>query len=198
MSKNKKRKSFGCTGFAVVAVVLVLCSAVFVYSGMFSKIRIGIEHSLYPLKYEREILKASELYNLEPELISAVIYAESRFEKDATSGVGARGLMQIMPETFIWLCEKRGAEYTIDDLYSPDINIDYGAYYLSWLYNHFGDIYTACAAYNAGIGAVEDWLLSEEYTEDGKTLSYIPYGETSTYVSKIRGAVVKYRDLYFD
>lgn len=197
MSRKRKKKKTGCVGFAVVALILVLCVAVFIYSDMFSKIRLGIEHSLYPLKYEQEIINAGEKYNLEPELISAVIYAESRFDEEATSSVGARGLMQIMPETFVWLCEKRGDDYTADDLYDPYVNIDYGAYYLSWLYGHFGDIYTACAAYNAGIGAVEEWLESDMYTEDGVTLSYIPYGETSTYVAKIESAVVKYNELYF-
>ena len=198
MSRKRKKKKSGCVGFAVVAVILVLCAAVFVYSDFFSKIRIGIEHSLYPLKYEQEIIKAGEEYGLEPQLLAAVIYAESRFDENATSSAGARGLMQIMPETFVWLCEKRGEEYSTDDLYDPFINIDYGAYYLSWLYEHFGDVYTACAAYNAGIGAVEGWLQSDVYTNDGVTLSYIPYGETSTYVAKIEGAVEKYSELYFN
>lgn len=198
MTKKRKKKKSGCVGFAVVVLILVLCVAVFIYGDMFSKIRIGIEHQLYPLKYEQEIIKAGEEYNLEPELIAAVIYAESKFQEDATSAVGARGLMQLMPETFQWLCEKRGEEHSNDELYDPYINIDYGAFCLSWLYEHFGDIYTACAAYNAGIGAVEGWLEDDTYTNDGVTLSYIPYGETSNYVAKIQNAVLKYNELYFD
>ena len=198
MSKKHRKKKSGCVGVVVVAVVLILCVAVFIYTGMFSKVRVGIEHRIYPLKYEQEIIKAGEKYNLEPELIAAVIYAESKFQEDAVSDVGAIGMMQIMPETFGWLCEKRGETYTADDLYDPFINIDYGAYYLSWLYEHFGDIYTACAAYNAGIGAVEGWLESDLYSSDGVTLSNIPYGETSGYVAKIQNAVNKYRELYFD
>lgn len=198
MTKKRKKKKSGCVGLVVVVLILVLCVAVFIYGDMFSKIRIGIEHQLYPLKYEQEIIKAGEKYDLEPELIASVIYAESKFQEDATSSVGAMGLMQLMPETFQWLCEKRGEEYTTDDLYDPFINIDYGSYYLSWLYEHFGDIYTACAAYNAGIGAVEGWLEEDIYTNDGVTLSYIPYGETSNYVAKIQNAVPKYNELYFD
>ncbi|MBQ2824802.1 MAG: lytic transglycosylase domain-containing protein [Clostridia bacterium] len=198
MAKKRKKKKSGCMGFAVVTLVLVVCAAVFVYSGMFSKIRLSIEHRMYPLRYEQEIIKAGEKYNLEPELIAAVIYSESRFDEDATSNVGARGLMQIMPETYQWLCDKRGDVYNPDDLYDPFINIDYGAYYLGWLYEHFGDVYTACAAYNAGIGAVEGWLESDMYSSDGVSLSYIPYGETSSYVAKIQGAVEKYNELYFD
>ncbi len=198
MAKKRKKKKSGCMGFAVVTLVLIVCAAVFVYSGMFSKIRLSIEHKMYPLRYEQEIIRAGEEYGLEPELIAAVIYSESRFDEEATSNVGARGLMQIMPETYQWLCDKRGEIYNPDDLYDPFINIDYGAYYLGWLYEHFGDVYTACAAYNAGIGAVEGWLESDMYSSDGATLSYIPYGETSNYVAKIQGAVEKYNELYFD
>ena len=198
MSRKRKKKKSGCVGFAVVVLILVLLVAVFIYGDMFSKIRIGIEHRIYPLKYEQEIIKAGEKYGLEPELLSAVIYAESKFQENAESSVGARGLMQIMPETFVWLCDKRGDEYDPDELFDPFINIDYGAYYLSWLYAHFGDIYTACAAYNAGIGAVDDWLDEDMYSTDGVTLSYIPYGETSNYVEKIENATVKYKELYFN
>lgn len=197
MSRYKKKKKSGCVAFLVLALILILCVAVFIYSDMFSKIRLGIEYRMYPLKYEQEIINAGEEYGLEPELISAVIYAESRFDETAVSSAGARGLMQMMPETYKWLCEKRGDEYKVDDLFNPLINIDYGAYYLSWLYDHFGDIYTACAAYNAGIGVVEDWLESSMYSSDGKTLLSIPYGETSNYVAKIEGAVEKYSSLYF-
>ncbi len=198
MAKKRKKKKSGCMGFAVVTLVLIVCAAVFVYSGMFSKIRLSIEHKMYPLRYEQEIIRAGEEYGLEPELIAAVIYSESRFDEEATSNVGARGLMQIMPETYQWLCDKRGEIYNPDDLYDPFINIDFGAYYLGWLYEHFGDVYTACAAYNAGIGAVEGWLGNDMYSSDGATLSYIPYGETSNYVAKIQGAVEKYNELYFD
>ncbi|MBQ7810292.1 MAG: lytic transglycosylase domain-containing protein [Clostridia bacterium] len=198
MTKKRKKKKSGCVGFAVVILILVLCVAVFIYGDMFSKIRIGIEHRIYPLKYEQEIIKAGEKYDLEPQLIAAVIYSESKFQEDATSSVGAMGLMQLMPETFQWLCDKRGEEHSSVELYDPFVNIDYGSYYLSWLYEHFGDIYTACAAYNAGIGAVEGWLESDTYTNDGVTLSYIPYGETSNYVAKIQNAVPKYNELYFD
>lgn len=198
MAKRRKKKKSGCMSFAVVTLVAVLLVAVFIYSGMFSKIRLSIEHRLYPLKYEQEIIKAGENYGLEPELIAAVIYSESRFQEDATSSVGAMGLMQIMPETFQWLCEKRGESYPKEALYDPFISIDYGSFCLSWLYEHFGDIYTACAAYNAGIGTVEGWLENEEYSSDGVTLYEIPYGETENYVEKIKGAVNKYNELYFD
>ena len=195
--KRKKKKSSGCLGFVVVTLILVLCVAVFIYSDLFSKIRISIEHRVYPLKYEQEIIEAADEYNLEPGLLSAVIFAESRFQENATSHVGAMGLMQMMPSTFAEIQQRRGESLSSDSLYDPYISIDYGASYLGYLYNHFGDIYTACAAYNAGIGTIEGWLLDEDYSEDGVTLYYIPYGETADYVEKIRDATVKYNELYF-
>lgn len=195
--KRKKKKSSGCLGFVVVTIILVLCVAVFIYSGLFSKIRTGIEHKIYPLKYEQEIIAAADEYNLEPELLSAVIFAESRFQEDATSHVGAMGLMQMMPSTFAEIQQRRGETLDDEALYDPYVSIDYGAAYLGYLYNHFGDIYTACAAYNAGIGTVEGWLLDEDCSEDGVTLYYIPFGETSSYVEKIRNATLKYTELYF-
>lgn len=195
--KRKKKKSSGCLGVVVVTIILVLCAAVFIYSDLFSKIRVSIEHKIYPLKYEQEIIAASDKYNLEPELLSAVIFAESRFDEEATSHVGAMGLMQMMPETFSELQSRRGETYNEEALYDPYVSIEYGAAYLGYLYNHFGDVYTACAAYNAGIGTVEGWLINDEYSADGVTLYYIPYGETSNYVEKIRGATVKYKELYF-
>lgn len=197
MSKRRKKKKSGCLGVAVVALILVLCVAVFIYSDMFSKIRLSIEHSVYPLRYEQEIIDAGEKYGLEPQLISAVIFAESKFDANATSSVGARGLMQIMPDTFSWLTEKRGDDYTAEDLFNPRINIDYGAYYLDYLYDVYGDIYVACAAYNAGSGVVSDWLKDSRYSSDGLTLDFIPYAETSNYVSRIQSATIKYKELYF-
>ena len=198
MNKRRKKKKRGCVVPVIIALVVVVCVALFVFTDLFSQIRLSIEHQIYPLKYEQEILAAAEENNLKPELLCAVIYAESKFNEKATSSVGARGLMQIMPETFTWLTSDSHKEYTADDLYDPLINIEYGAEYLGDLYAHFGDIYTACAAYNAGSGTVEQWLGSDEYSEDGVTLTYIPYGETSGYVENIKNYSLKYKELYFE
>ena len=198
MSKRRKKKKRGCVVPVIITLVFVLLVALFVFTDLFSQIRLSIEHQIYPLKYEKEILSAAEDNNIEPELLCAVIYAESKFNENATSSVGARGLMQIMPETFAWLTANSEKSYTADDLYDPLVNIEYGAKYLGDLYAHFGDIYTACAAYNAGSGTVEQWLSDEEYSDDGVTLSYIPYGETSGYVENIKNYTLKYNELYFE
>ena len=152
----------------------------------------------YPLEYTELVDKAAKDYNLEPALIYGVIHTESRFDPDAGSSVGARGLMQIMPETFDWLMEKRDekGKYTADDLYDPAVNIDYGCYLLRFFLDYYGNEQCAVAAYNAGF-EVSNWLEDPNCSSDGMTLDVIPYPETSDYVEKVESAKNKYNELYF-
>ena len=185
MSRKRRKKKSGCVGFAVVLLIIVLCVAVFVYGDMFSKIRLGIDYKLYPLKYEQEIIDAGEKYDLEPELIAAVIYAESKFDEEATSSVGARGLMQLMPDTLDWLSRLLDEPNPSGNIEDPETNIKYGTYYLKHLMDRFGSWETALAAYNAGHGRVSQWLKDERYSKDGSTLYNIPIEETKNYVNKL-------------
>ena len=84
-----------------------------------------IKKALYPMEYEEYIEKYANEYNLPQELVCAVIYTESHFDKDAVSDVGAKGLMQIMPDTFEWLCKREGENHNIEELTTPEINIKY-------------------------------------------------------------------------
>ena len=107
-------------------MIVGILFALLYFTGAFRSIRISIEKYIYPLKYEAEIMKASEKYDLEPEFIAAVIYTESKFKENSESSAGAKGLMQLMPNTFMWLVEKRGDSYTESDIMTPEVNIDYG------------------------------------------------------------------------
>ncbi len=196
-TRRKKKKGCGCSGWVVTALAFILIACILIFTDVLSILRQKIEMQLYPLNYREEILKASEEYDLQPEFICAVIHTESGFKSDAQSVAGAQGLMQIMPETFSWLCDLKGEEYNSDYVFIPEINIDYGCYYLRRLTNTYGDEYTACAAYNAG-SVVSDWLQNPQYSADGVTLYSIPYGETSEYVEKIRHAEEVYQKLYFE
>lgn len=200
MSRNprrKRKKSCGCSGFLVTALAFILIACILIFTDVLSVLRQKIEMQLYPLNYREEILRASQDYDLEPEFICAVIHTESGFKSDAESAAGAQGLMQIMPETFLWLCGLKDETHSPQDVFDPSINIDYGCYYLRRLTDAYGDCYTACAAYNAG-GVVEQWLQNPQYSTDGVTLYSIPYGETSQYVDKIRHAEQMYQKLYFE
>ncbi len=199
MSTNRKRKKkgCGCSGLLVTALAFILIACILIFTDVLTVLRQKIEMQLYPLNYREDILKASEEYDLEPEFICAIIHTESGFKSDAESVAGAQGLMQIMPETFNWLCDLKDEDYDPEDVFIPEVSIDYGCYYLRRLTNTYGDEYTASAAYNAG-NIVESWLENPQYSADGVTLYSIPYEETSQYVEKIRHAEQMYQKLYFE
>ena len=127
---------------------------------------------------------ASAEFEVPVAMILAVIRTESDFRADALSRAGAMGLMQLMPDTFSWLCEQHlkeaHAPQQIDD---PAINIRYGTYYLSYLYQQFGSWRVALAAYNAGEGRVTEWLADPALAKGG-TLRRIPFPETAAYVKQ--------------
>ena len=177
-----------------VAAVLVLCLLVGV-CGRFA-VR-GVLKTLYPLQYEKEVEIGCRAQGLEKSFVFAVIKCESGFDPQAVSHVGARGLMQLMPETFDWLLSKTGETYTEDDLFDPKVNIRYGCYLLHILLSEFsGEQETAIAAYHAGIGNVTKWLQDETYSKDGRLLHRIPFGTTERYVKKVKKAQRIYAALY--
>ncbi len=199
--RNKRRKKrHGCARGILTFFLLLLVTVVLIFSGAISNLRDYIEKQMYPLEYKEEILLAAAEYDFEPEFLCAVIHTESKFRTEAQSHAGAAGLMQLMPETFMEIASRKGEERSTEDMLIPKISIDYGAAYLRYLYDSFGygDIYTACAAYNAGPGNVTRWLEDTEYSADGKTLHTIPYKETSDYIERIKTAQDMYQKLYFE
>ncbi len=131
---------------------------------------------------------------LDPALIAAVIYAETKFEP-RTSSAGALGLMQILPETANFIAGRSGGiRFTTSDLATPAINLAYGSWYLRYLLDHYGGReLPAVAAYNAGLANVDRWLASA-----GGTLSVgdIPFPETQAYVQRVLQAQREYRATY--
>lgn len=185
MGKRKRRK--GLIIFAVLAVILA--AAAF---SAFSVIRM-----LYPMKYPELVSRYSEQYDLDPYLVTAVINVESNFRPDVVSHKNAIGLMQISEKTGKWAADKLNLEnYSSDDLYDPETNIRLGCWYLSTLYNQYGDMELALAAYNGGSGNVNQWLRDESLSPDGKTLNRIPFPETDNYVKKVRKNYAVYKRLY--
>lgn len=151
----------------------------------------------YPLGYEELVRKYAAEYEIDPHFVWAVIKTESNFKPDATSNVGARGLMQIMEDTFHWIDTKLpDSGDTYDDMYTPEENIRYGAYLLSYLYREFGSYDTVAAAYHAGRTAVGKWLRDGRYSADGRTLDEIPIGDTDHYVGKVMRCFEMYQKLY--
>ena len=152
--------------------------------------------TLYPHKYAPIVEKYSAQYDVDADLIYAVIRTESSFRTDAGSEVGAAGLMQIMPDTFEWLCMRMGEQAEFSDLYDPDTAIRFGSYLLHLLLEEFGDTRTSLAAYHAGRGRVGEWLQDASLSSDGKTLEHIPYRDTAHYVQKVERAMQTYKKIY--
>mgnify|MGYP006308019583 FL=1 len=112
----------------------------------------NIRRNLEPVKYKNEIDKYAEEFSLQPELLAAIIYVESRFDKYSVSSKGAVGLMQLMPSTAYWVAKELGyKDFSLQDLDDPDLNIKFGSWYFAYLYQKFDkDLIKTIAAYNAG------------------------------------------------
>lgn len=177
-------------------ISILIASAILAF--FWTKIDTAIEKKSHPTEYLETVEKYANAHSVPKELIFAVIKTESKFKSDAVSSAGAVGLMQMTPETYAWLCEKNSDPDTDPNfLYTPEINIRYGVYYLDMLYSEFGSWEPALAAYNAGPSKVREWLKNPEYSSDG-VLTYIPYKETREYVQKVMEAKDKYTELYFE
>ncbi len=178
-----------------VFLTLVIIAIISVFTGIFvSELIEKSEMLRYPKEYSEYVEACSSKYGVAEEIIYSVILTESSFNEGAVSKAGALGLMQITPDTYEWLLQKRKEDIR-KDLKDPFVNIDFGTYYLSYLYDKYKNWDTAFAAYNAGPSRVSGWLANEEYAKDGVLVS-IPYPETEMYVKKVNNAIVKYRKIY--
>jgi soluble lytic murein transglycosylase len=134
---------------------------------------------------------------LDPALIAAVIYCESKFEPHPSSA-GAQGLMQILPATAYYLAQLSGGHaFTSSDLATPSVNVAYGSYYLRYLLDHYGgNEILAVAAYNGGLANVDRWVAHADAAGRQLTIADIPFPETREYVRRVLTAEQDYRDLY--
>jgi soluble lytic murein transglycosylase len=152
-----------------------------------------------PLRHDDVIRQQAADKGVDAALIAAVIYEESRF-RDQTSHAGARGLMQITPETADFIARRSGgSEFEQSDLASPQINIAYGAYYLRYLLDHYGgDETLAIAAYNAGQTNVDGWVERAGGADEFDSARDIPFPETRAYVANVQERRDEYREHYAD
>lgn len=154
---------------------------------------------MYPLDYRDFIVKYCDEYSVPYDLLCAIIRTESSFDANALSSAGAIGLMQLLPSTAREIADRMGESFEKVKLYDPETNIKYGCFYIRYLYRNLGENWdTACAAYNAGIGRVLNWLSDPSYSKDGISLFNIPIQETKNYVEKVNKYQIKYKELYFN
>src|SRR5688500_8686263 len=145
------------------------------------------EAVLLPLRHDDIIRQQAEDKDLDPALIAGVIYAESHF-RDQTSQAGAKGLMQLMPETADYIAEKSGGTAFVQgDLATPQVNIAYGSWYLRYLLQKYdGREVLALAAYNAGEGKVDEWVAAASARgESFRAADHVPFAETRHYVERV-------------
>jgi soluble lytic murein transglycosylase len=178
---------------AVAVVLGALCAAIITGLGPEAVRELGT----LPLRHDDIIRQQAADKNLDPALIAAVIYEESRF-RDQTSHAGARGLMQITPETADAIAKHSGGtRFKQEDLADPQINISYGAYYLRLLLDHYEQNDTlAVAAYNAGMGNVDRWVDEAGGAGTFKSAEHIPFPETRAYVENVMDRREDYRRNY--
>ena len=180
---------------AVVIAVILLISIGLGF--LFDLICTGVEKLIYPRRYSDYVETYAEQYDIPPHVLYAVIKTESGFDPAAVSPKGAVGLMQFMPDTFDWLTNEMLFEHLADGMrYDPETSVRYGAYLLSHLYKRYGSWSVALAAYNAGIGTVDQWLDDPEHADGEGGLKSIPYKETRNYVKKVTKAMDTYDRLY--
>jgi soluble lytic murein transglycosylase len=158
--------------------------------------RLDVEEAIrevtLPLRHDDIIRQQAAEKDLDPALIAAVIYSESRFRGDQESNAGARGLMQVTPATARAIAaESGGVAFEVTDLANADINIRYGTFHLRDLLDAYsGNLIAALAAYNAGSGNVDQWGGS------GLELEDIEFPETRAYVEQVLDKREQYRESY--
>jgi soluble lytic murein transglycosylase len=178
--------------------ILLIAAVLGVAAALIATRLVDVEEALrevtLPLRHDDVIRQQAAEKNLDPALIAAVIYAESRFIEGQTSEAGALGLMQVTPQTAQAIAdESGGTAFEVSDLDDPDINIRYGSYHLRDLLDQYdGNLVAARAGYNAGSGRVDEWGGAALEVGD------IRFEDTRAYVEQVLEKADEYRDNYAD
>lgn len=155
----------------------------------------------HPIYFKHIIEQYAEENNLHPAFVAAIILNESSYRTDAVSSVGARGLMQLMPDTAEWIAHKLNVSgYSYDRMFDAESNIRFGTWYLGYLAKLFrGDPVLVAAAYHTGQGEVTSWLSDRSMSEDGVTIALenMIDGPTKAYARRVTQAYAIYEALFY-
>lgn len=187
--RRRRRRALTLLGFAAL---MALLAAVVV-----PRLPDAVRELTLPLRHEDIIRQQATAKGIDPSLVAAVIYAESKF-RDQTSHAGARGLMQITPATARYIATlSGGTAFEQGDLATPQVNISYGVYYLRYLMRRYGgNTVLALAAYNGGPSNVDRWIGEAALAERAFGIDQIPFRETREYVGRVLEARADYRRKY--
>jgi soluble lytic murein transglycosylase len=167
----------------LVPIAAVLVAAYFFIPQM-------VADNNYPLAYKDSIKKYALRYDVDPNLVAATIWQESHFNPNAVSGVGALGLMQIMPATAQGIANElgEGSTFTPNNLFDPDTSIRYGTYYLASYVHKYGSDSLALVAYNGGYSLADNVSATGSYSG----LNF----ETSNYYQRVMEVKSVYDQVY--
>lgn len=154
--------------------------------------------TFYPFEYRPTIYQNAAQHRLDPYLVAAMVRVESGWDPGATSRRGARGLMQVMPETGRWIAGQTGLRsFDPDMLYNANFNLSQGCWYIASLRQEFGGaVVPALAAYNGGSQNVRLWLQQRKWDGQHTTVQQIPFPETRDYVTRVLTDQARYRRFY--
>jgi soluble lytic murein transglycosylase len=188
VAARRRRALLVGVGVGAVIIAVVLAMPLF---------RKAVTEFNLPLAHQDIIRQQAAEKHLDPALIAAVIYAETKFDP-RPSPAGAQGLMQIMPQTAEFLAHRSGAAtFRTADLAAPQVNIAYGSYYLRYLLDEYdGRVVPALAAYNGGEANVDRWLADARARGRRFEIADIPFPETEAYVQRVLKAQHDYRHTY--
>lgn len=177
-----------------IAAIVVTVLFIGVVASMFQSVE---RNQALPLSDAGIIRRQAAAKDLDPALIAAVIYAETKFDP-RPSAAGAEGLMQILPSTAYYLAHLSGGiTFTAGDLADPSVNVAYGSYYLRYLLNHYGgNEMLAIAAYNGGLTNVDEWVAHADAAGRQLAVAEIPFPQTREYVRRVLSAQAAYRETY--
>ena len=186
MAKNYKTAQ---SIIKILILLLIILVTIIIFRNIILKV-------VYPRKYSEYVEKYAKEYQIDKELIYAMIKAESNFRANAVSNKDAIGLMQILESTALEVANELEKEITKEDLLNPEINICIGAKYISNLIKKYENLELAVASYNAGIGNVDSWIEKGIVNKDGTDIENVPFKETNNYVRKILRDYKLYKKLY--
>lgn len=185
MFHKRKKKNYS------IWIILILVLVVLVINSE------NIARYFSPIPYREIIFKEAADAGVDRYLLAAIVKTESNYDPMAVSVKGARGLMQIMPDTGKWVAEQRNQGFSDDQLFNPQYNVRIGALYVSDLYKEFqGNTILVLAAYNGGQGNVKKWQKNNNWTGDRSSIDQIPFPETRQFVRKVLFYQQMYKRLY--
>jgi soluble lytic murein transglycosylase len=195
---RRRSQRAGRLRLLAVGLLVVAGIAALVWSAVAPRLRDAVDEVRLPLKHEDIIRQQAREKGLDPALVAAIIYAESRFRDNQVSSAGAMGLMQLTPDTARDIARQSGANtFDIGDLHTADVNIRYGTWRLRDMMRRFGGNQTlAIAGYNAGPENAKRWQAAAAAAGRPVTAQTITFPETRSYVEKVLGAEKDYRRTY--